>query len=93
MGSNVRDSAAYAMWALARSQSGGALEPYSLSMARRLVCVSLYDREIHVRRAASAAFQENVGRLVSFSLNNFCTKNMHLIVFLELLPSWNRHHT
>lgn len=65
MGSSVRDSAAYVVWALARSQDKEALKPYALPLAQRLVCVSLYDREVHIRRAASAAFQENVGRLVS----------------------------
>ncbi|EGO23938.1 hypothetical protein SERLADRAFT_450239 [Serpula lacrymans var. lacrymans S7.9] len=62
IGSNVRDAAAYVIWAIARAQDPAALQPFSLNLAQRLVTVSLYDREIHIRRAASAAFQENVGR-------------------------------
>lgn len=40
------------------------MQPFALEVAQRLVAVSVYDREIHIRRAASAAFQESVGRLV-----------------------------
>ncbi|KAG6841983.1 hypothetical protein C0991_004474 [Blastosporella zonata] len=62
IGSNVRDAAAYAVWALARSQDPSKLSPFSESLSQRLTAVALYDREIHIRRAASAAFQEHVGR-------------------------------
>lgn len=65
IGSNVRDSASYVLWALARTQDSSALIPHADNLARRLVAVSLFDREIHIRRAASAAFQEHVGRNVS----------------------------
>ncbi|KAJ7459837.1 TBCD protein [Mycena latifolia] len=66
IGSSVRDAAAYVLWALARAQDPAALAPHSDNLARRLVTVALYDREIHIRRAASAAFQEHVGRTSLF---------------------------
>ncbi|KAF9468537.1 tubulin folding cofactor D C terminal-domain-containing protein [Collybia nuda] len=62
IGSNVRDAAAYVLWALARTQDPSALVPYASHLAQYLSAVALYDREIHIRRAASAAFQEHVGR-------------------------------
>lgn len=65
IGSNVRDAAAYVLWALARTQNQGALVPHATYLAQRLIAVALFDREIHIRRAASAAFQEHVGRNVS----------------------------
>ncbi|KAF7288586.1 TFCD-C domain-containing protein [Mycena chlorophos] len=66
IGSNVRDAAAYVLWSLARAQSPDALKPHAGDLARRLVTVALYDREIHIRRAASASFQEHVGRTSLF---------------------------
>ncbi|KDQ25817.1 hypothetical protein PLEOSDRAFT_31767 [Pleurotus ostreatus PC15] len=62
IGSNVRDGAAYVLWALARSQDSQFLKPHAEHLAQRLVIVAVFDREIHIRRAASAAFQEHVGR-------------------------------
>jgi hypothetical protein len=71
IGSNVRDAASYALWALARSQNHSALIPHATNLAQRLATVALYDREIHIRRAASAAFQEHVGRTVESDLHFF----------------------
>jgi hypothetical protein len=65
----VRDAASYVLWALARAQDPTALAPHADNLARRLVTVALYDREIHIRRAASAAFQEHVGRTVGLFLS------------------------
>lgn len=65
IGSNVRDAAAYLLWSLSRACPPSTLAPFAEQMATRLICVAVYDREVGVRRAASAAFQEGVGRLVS----------------------------
>ncbi|KAG8743529.1 hypothetical protein FRC10_011920 [Ceratobasidium sp. 414] len=62
VGSSVRDSASYVLWALVRAQSVESLKPHLLEIALRLTTTSLFDREVHVRRAASAAYQEAVGR-------------------------------
>ena len=86
VGSSVRDAASYVLWALARSQDAAGLKPHALSLAQRLVAVSLYDREIHIRRAASAAFQENVGRLVRAILSSLIAMQ-HLCRHSES-PTW-----
>ncbi|VEL42707.1 unnamed protein product [Protopolystoma xenopodis] len=63
-GTNVRDSACYVAWAFARAFHRSDLAPYVSSVSSSLLLVALFDREVNVRRAAAAAFQENVGRQI-----------------------------
>lgn len=66
VGSHVRDAACYVLWAFARAFEPNVVEPYVHDIAISLIVVMLFDREINCRRAASAAFQENVGRQGNF---------------------------
>ncbi|WVQ62666.1 uncharacterized protein L199_000813 [Kwoniella botswanensis] len=63
IGANVRDAASYLLWSLSRACPPDMIEAHAEDMATSLICVALFDREVGVRRAASAAFQEGVGRL------------------------------
>jgi hypothetical protein len=62
VGAHVRDAACYTCWAFARAYDPSILEPYIPALSRGIVIASIFDREINCRRAASAAFQECVGR-------------------------------
>jgi len=66
VGSNVRDAGCYLAWAFARAYEPEALNKYIQKIAQALLITAVFDREGHCRRAASAAFQENVGRQGSF---------------------------
>ena len=55
-GANVRDAACYVAWAFARAYDAEILEPYIIDLDKTLLIISLYDREVNCRRAASAAF-------------------------------------
>jgi hypothetical protein len=61
-GANVRDAACYVAWAFARAYDSEILKDYIVDLAKHLIIVCLYDRDVNCRRAASAAFQEHVGR-------------------------------
>ncbi|CAG01098.1 unnamed protein product, partial [Tetraodon nigroviridis] len=62
IGANVRDAACYVCWSFARAYEPKELEPFVSQIASALLITTVFDRNINCRRAASAAFQENVGR-------------------------------
>ncbi|NWX24719.1 TBCD protein, partial [Aegotheles bennettii] len=66
VGSNVRDAACYVCWAFARAYDPAELIPFINRISSALVIAAVFDRDVNCRRAASAAFQENVGRQGTF---------------------------
>ncbi|XP_074975458.1 tubulin-specific chaperone D isoform X4 [Caretta caretta] len=66
VGSNVRDAACYVCWAFARAYDPLEVKPFVNQISSALVIAAVFDRDINCRRAASAAFQENVGRQGTF---------------------------
>eukprot|EP00980_Cylindrotheca_fusiformis_P031504 scaffold26469_cov142-Cylindrotheca_fusiformis.AAC.2 len=62
VGAHVRDAACYTCWAIARAYSPAMLKPFVSQLSESVVLAFLFDREVNCRRAASAAFQEFVGR-------------------------------
>ncbi|XP_030646101.1 tubulin-specific chaperone D [Chanos chanos] len=66
LGSNVRDAACYVCWAFARAYEPTELKPYVNQIASALVITAIFDRNVTCRKAASASFQENVGRQGTF---------------------------
>ncbi|KAL9234376.1 hypothetical protein vseg_009256 [Gypsophila vaccaria] len=62
VGAHVRDAAAYVCWAFGRAYYHKDMRSILEQLAPHLLTVACYDREVNCRRAAAAAFQENVGR-------------------------------
>ncbi|MCO5590073.1 hypothetical protein L7F22_044042 [Adiantum nelumboides] len=98
VGSGVRDAACYVLWALARAHDAEAIRPFAHSISEKLVCVALLDREISIRRAASAAYQECVGRLNLFAhgidvirKTDFYAVGVRRNAFLQCLPQVAEH--
>ncbi|CCG82037.1 Tubulin-folding cofactor D [Taphrina deformans PYCC 5710] len=96
IGTSVRDAACYTMWSILRCYRTDLLQPFGSAIANALIVVALFDREISVRRAASAAYQEGVGRhsedvfpngLAILLLADFVAVGQRRSSFLEVAPS------
>eukprot|EP01059_Diplonema_ambulator_P034374 TRINITY_DN7650_c0_g1_i4.p1 TRINITY_DN7650_c0_g1~~TRINITY_DN7650_c0_g1_i4.p1 ORF type:complete len:739 (+),score=198.75 TRINITY_DN7650_c0_g1_i4:318-2534(+) len=66
VGRHVRDAGCYVCWAFARAYAPADIASYAESMSASLLAAACFDKEISVRRAAAAAFQECIGRLGNF---------------------------
>lgn len=95
VGSHVRDAAAYVCWAFGRAYYHVDMRYVLEQLAPHLLTVACYDREVNCRRAAAAAFQENVGRqgnyphgidIVNtadyFSLSSRLNSYLHVAVYI-----------
>lgn len=66
-GAHIREAACYICWAMSRTYEDAILKPYISALSANLLCDMLFDKELQCRRAASAAFQELIGRQGAFS--------------------------
>lgn len=66
IGAHVRDAACFVVWSFARSFFRDIMKPHVEFLSTNLCILFLFDREVNCRRAASATFQECVGRQRTF---------------------------
>ncbi|KTW27310.1 hypothetical protein T552_02292 [Pneumocystis carinii B80] len=62
LGNNVRDAACYISWSIFRRYSVDNVTYLFPMLAESLLMVAIFDKETNIRRAASSAYQEGVGR-------------------------------
>ncbi|KAF8938927.1 tubulin folding cofactor D C terminal-domain-containing protein [Dissophora ornata] len=104
VGSNVRDSACYVCWSFARAYTPDVLDSHVRKLSNTLIAVSVFDRDINIRRASSAAFQENVGRMGIFphgieivtvadyfSVGNINSSFLTVAPFIAGFPEYRRY--
>ena len=84
VGSHVRDAACYVVWSFARAYSPEIMKPHVHTLSNKLIVVSLFDREVNCRRAASATFQECVGRQGNFTEADYFTLSNKVNAFLNV---------
>eukprot|EP01134_Creolimax_fragrantissima_P000140 CFRG0140T1 len=87
VGAAVRDAACYLAWALARAYNAAHLKSYLHDISTSLVVVMCFDREINCRKAASAAFQEHVGRQGTFE------HGIDILTKADYFSVGNRHNS
>ncbi|TPX36633.1 hypothetical protein SmJEL517_g01309 [Synchytrium microbalum] len=87
VGAHVRDAACYVCWSFARAYAPETMRPYVAVLAKALVVESVFDREINIRRASSAAFQENVGRQGIFP------HGIDIVTLADYFTVGNRNHS
>lgn len=104
VGAHVRDAACYLAWSFARAYAPTVMQPYVLDLSRGLLTLAVFDREVNCRRAAAAAFQENVGRQGNFphgieinlaadylALGNRVHASKEVAYFIAQFPEYKEH--
>ena len=87
VGAHVRDAACYLAWSFARAYEPDTLSGHVNDVAQTLLITTVFDREVNCRRAASAAFQENVGR------QGFFPHGIDILTMADYFAVSNRNNT
>ncbi|KAF8073788.1 armadillo-type protein [Lyophyllum atratum] len=85
IGSNVRDAAAYVLWALARTQDPSALAPHAQNLAQRLTA-------IHIRRAASCGLSRTCRKKHVLGQTDFYAVSIRRNAYLTAAPQVTNLH-